>query len=78
MSENVREVAVDVLTPLVGRAMATVYVSAAVLAAADQDSINSAVDVDRFCEAIRDKISPFASRAVVDQSLSDIRARAGR
>jgi len=78
MSENVRDIAVDVLTPLVGKAMATVYFSAAVLTAADEGSISGAVDVDALCEAIRDKISPFASRAVVDQAVSDIRARAGR
>ncbi len=72
MSKQIRDTAVGVLEPLVGRAMATLYVAdAASQVGMTSDEIEPG-DVRAVCDVLRSKIGPFAARPVVDQAIEDI------
>jgi L-alanine-DL-glutamate epimerase-like enolase superfamily enzyme len=75
VSEGILDVAISVLEPLVGRAMATVYVSDAIRALGKASEELEPDDVMHLCDHLRSKLSPFAARAVVDQACWDITTR---
>lgn len=77
MSEYIRSTAVDVLAPLVGPAMATVYVADALRCLGMHSEDVDPGDLAALCDVLRSKITPFAARPVVDQAMSEIVTRAG-
>lgn len=78
MSADVHDTAVDVLTPLVGRAMATIYVAQAAQGQGKLSVNLEAGDVERLGQEIRRSLSPFATREVIDEALSEIADRLRR
>lgn len=78
MSEELRVVAVDVLTPLVGKAMATVYVAKAALRHGKSSDELEANDAGWLCDEIRLEISPFATKSLVDSAMAEIHGRVRR
>lgn len=75
MSEGIRTAAISALTPLVGPAMATIFVADAALTVGKTTDELEPSDVSALCDALRLKISPLAARPVVDQVMADITAR---
>ncbi len=75
MSEQLPDVVVSVLGPLVGRAMATVYVEEAAQSLGKAGHELGPGDVTAVCDMLRSKISPLAARPVVDQAIADILVR---
>lgn len=78
MSEELRLVAIDVLSPLVGKPMATVYVAKAAQRHGKSSDTLVADDADWLCEELRLEINPFATKSLVDSAMADIGARARR
>ncbi len=75
MSEDIHNVVLDVLTPLVGRAMATVYASKATHRPGKLLVGLTADDLPAISEEIRQSVRPFTTRAVVDEVIAEITRR---
>lgn len=76
MSADIRAAAIDVLSPLVGRAMATIYVAQATLDRGKSAETLTADDVGWLCDAIRREMRPFATDEVLDDAVAQITAHA--
>lgn len=75
MSASIHTVAIGVLAPLVGEAMATVYVAKAAQShGKDMQSLTPA-DSEWFFAEIRHEISPFATRSLIDDAIAQISER---
>lgn len=77
MNADIHDVATETLTPLVGRAMALVYVSKASLALGKTSDQLEREDVPRMLEEVRTMMAPFASRELIDAAVFDIMHRVG-
>ncbi|MDZ4180333.1 MAG: hypothetical protein U1E29_14060 [Coriobacteriia bacterium] len=75
MSGTISDTAINVLAPLVGRAMATMYVIDATHHLGRTTDELRPGDVPALCDVLRSRIRPFAARPVVDQAMADITAR---
>jgi len=75
MSVDIEAIAIDALSPLVGKAMATVYVAQAVLSRGKTGQDLDTSDLHALCDEIRNKISPFATRSLVDDAIAEIVSR---
>jgi hypothetical protein len=77
MNPDIQAIAVDALAPLVGAAMARVYVNSASQARGRMVESLGPDDVDWLCDAIRQSVAPFVGRALLDDTIADIRTRCG-
>lgn len=77
MSAEVHDIAVDVLTPLVGRAMATMYVSKAALSLGKATSELGPADVQALVAQVRHMMELFTSRELLDHAAAEISRRVG-
>jgi hypothetical protein len=77
VSADIRTAAVAVLSPLVGKAMATVYVARAAMEEGKTSDTLSESDLDLFCDLIRRELRPFASSAMIEDAIIDIMTMVG-
>lgn len=75
MSVEIRVAAIDVLTPLVGKAMATIYVAQAVMSRHKTSDRLDLADLGGLCDEIRRVMQPFASEEVLDEAIAEIFSR---
>lgn len=75
MSVDIESIAIDALSPLVGKAMATVYVAQAVLSRGKTGHELDVSDLHALCDEIGQRISPFATRSLVDDAIAEIVSR---
>ncbi len=72
MNGDIHAAAVQTLSPLVGKAMATVYVHQAALKLGKTADILAEDDLDFVCVEIRGAMSPYTTKALIDQAISQI------
>ncbi|MDO8987128.1 MAG: hypothetical protein Q7V14_02775 [Coriobacteriia bacterium] len=69
---SIEAIAIDALSPLLGKAMATVYVAQAALSRGEIGHELDLSELHAFCDEIRSKISPFSTRSLVDDAIAEI------
>lgn len=72
---SVRDIAIDVLSPLVGAAMATLYVSQAAANLGVGSESLTPREIDQLAQQFRKLMGAFCSAALLEEAIDEIRAR---